>query len=261
VADALLALRRQRGLVNLLVSRNLIVRYKRSVIGLWWTLLHPLLTAAILYMVFAELFDVNTGDVPYVVYLLSGVLLATLFGTTVQAVGGSILEQTATLTRLPVQPVLFAAAAAIASLVTFAAGGLTLFGVQLIAGQGIPWHAPLAIVPVLMTVTFATGIGLIVAAVAARFADALDIMRVSLQLVGWLTPTFYTVDIVPDHFRTVIDANPLAQSLVLFRELVYGAPGSVPWWSIAVAGGSAIVFFVLGLVVFARMWRGTVTML
>lgn len=261
VVDALRALRDQRGLLTLLVNRSLIVRYKRSVIGLWWTLLHPLLTAAILYMVFSNLFEVNTGDVPYVVYLVSGVLLSTLFATTVQAVGGSILEQTVTLTRLRVQPVLFAASAAIASVITFLVGVVTLLGLQLITGEGIPWQVPLAVFPIVSTVMFATGVGLIVAAVAARFADALDVTRVVLQLIGWLTPTFYTTDIVPDGFRHVIDANPVTANLVVFRELIYGAPGSVEWWSIAIAAGSAVVFLALGIVVFAKMWRRTVTML
>ena len=69
-----------RGLIKLIVQRDLTVRYKRSTLGVWWTLLNPLLTTGVMWIVFGNFFRFEIpGDTPYIVYLLSGILLITYF--------------------------------------------------------------------------------------------------------------------------------------------------------------------------------------
>lgn len=261
VLEALDAVRRNRDVVALLASRNLVVRHKRSVIGLWWTALHPLATAGILWLVFAQVFRMATEDVPYIVYMLAGVLLASLFTTTVLAVGGSIIEHASTLTRMPVQPILFAVAAALSSLVTFGVTIAILLLIMVLHGVAIPATLPLAVIPVVFVLMMGVGVGLIVAVVAVRFPDAFDVTRVLLQLLSWLTPTFYTLEALPERARNAIALNPLADALFIFREFVYDAAGTPVWWTWAIAAGTAAGAVVLGIVVFARMWRTTGAML
>jgi ABC-2 type transport system permease protein len=82
-----------RGLIRLLVGRELTVRYKRSALGVWWTLLNPLITTAIMWLVFGQLFGSRFGDTgaePYVLYLLAGVLFMTFFSQALLATGAAI---------------------------------------------------------------------------------------------------------------------------------------------------------------------------
>lgn len=261
VLEALGALRRHWDVVGLLASRNLVVRYKRSVIGLWWTALNPLATAGILWLVFSQVFRMETQEVPYIVYMLAGVLLASLFSTTVLSVGGSIFEHAPTLTRMPVQPILFAVAAALSSLLTFGVTLGVLLIVMVVHGVSIPLTLPLAVIPVAFVVMQGIGVGLVVAIVAVRYPDTFDVTRVVLQLVTWLTPTFYTLEALPERAQDVIAINPLADALFIFRDFTYGAAGSPAWWTWAIAAGTAVAMVLIGIVVFARAWRTTGAML
>lgn len=82
-----------QGLIRLIVTRDLTVRYKRSTLGVWWTLLNPLLTTGVMWIVFGNFFrfEMDT-DIPYVVYLLSGILLITYFCQAVTAAGSAIVN-------------------------------------------------------------------------------------------------------------------------------------------------------------------------
>ena len=136
-------LRRYRGLLALLVRRDLTVRYKRSMLGVWWTLLNPLLTVAVMWAVFSTVFRFEIpGDVPYVVYVLSGVMLITFFSQGVVASGSSIVDSAGILSKVYVPAEVFAVAPALAALVNFGINILLLLVVQLIAGGGGASHRP-----------------------------------------------------------------------------------------------------------------------
>jgi ABC-2 type transport system permease protein len=250
-----------RGLLRLLVVRDLTLRYKRSLLGVWWTLLNPLLTTAVMYVVFSNVFRFQIpGGVPFVVYLLSGVLVVTFFSQGVNNVGVSLVSSAPILTKVYVPPEVFAVAAAVAAAVNFGISLVPLLAVQLVAGVGVPWTALLVPVPVLALLCLVTGVGLLVATGAIRFPDTLDLVGILVILLGYLTPTFYPLDIVPDGFKLFVQLNPLYSYLVVFRELVYGGPAT-EWWNWAVMLGTAAGLLALGTYTFSRSWRTTAALL
>jgi ABC-type polysaccharide/polyol phosphate export permease len=250
-----------RGLLRLLISRDLTLRYKRSLLGVWWTLLNPLLTTAVMYVVFSNVFRFKIpGGVPFVVYLLSGVLIVTFFSQGVNNVGVSLVGSAGILTKVYVPPEVFAVSAAVAAAVNFGISLLPLLLVQLITGTGIPWTVLLVPIPVLALLCLVTGVGLLVATSAIRFPDTLDLVGILVVLLGYLTPSFYPLSIVPEGFRVAVQANPLYSYLVVFRDLVYGGTAS-PLWNWAVMFGTALGFLALGTYVFSRQWRTTAALL
>lgn len=253
-------LRRFRDLLKLLVVRDLTLRYKRSMLGVWWTLLNPLLTTAVMWVVFSNIFRFPTGDVPFIVYLLSGVLLVTFFSQGLNNVGVSVVGSAGILTKVYVPPVVFAVAAAVAAAVNFAVSLLPLLVIQLITGTGVPKTALLVPLPAMALLAMVTGLGLLVSATAIRFADTLDLVSILVILIGYLTPTFYPVSIVPDHFRVFIELNPLYSYLLVFRSLIYeGDLG--PWWAWSVMAVTALLALFAGTYVFSRRWRSLAVML
>jgi len=250
-----------RGLVRLIVGRDLTVRYKRSTLGVWWTLLNPLLTTGVMWIVFGNIFRFGgTGDTPYIVYLLSGILLITYFAQAVMASGSAIVNSAGILTKVYVPPEVFSVSAAIAAAVNFMISLGILLVIQLITGIGIPWTVIFVPIPVLAMLALTAGLGLLIASAAVHFFDILDLTGVGIQLIGYLTPTFYPIAIVPEQFQWFIKMNPLYSYLTVFRELVYGNAGAELWmWAYMLV--SAAVILVVGVYLFSRSWRRLVILL
>jgi ABC-type polysaccharide/polyol phosphate export permease len=250
-----------RGLLRLLVTRDLTVRYKRSTLGVWWTLLNPLLFMAVLWMVFGQFFRFEIpGDVPYIVYLLSGIVFITFFSQGLIATGSSIVNSSPILTKVFVPPEVFALSSSVAALANFGISLLPLLVVQLITGVGVPWTVVLVPLPALCMLMLVAGLGLLVASAAVFFYDVLDLTAVGVQILTYLTPTFYPISIVPDQFVPVVQANPLYSFLLVFRGFVYEGVFA-PGWAFAVMIGTAIGFLLLGAWVFARSWKSLVILI
>lgn len=242
-----------RGLLRLLVVRDITLRYKRSVLGVWWTLLNPLLTTAVLWLVFSQVFRFETPGVPFIVYLLSGVLVVNYFSQGLASVSGSLVASAGVLTKVYVPPEVFAMSAAAAAAVNFLLSLIPLLVIQVLTGTGVAWTAFLLLVPALCVLALITGLGLLVATAAIRFADALDLVGIFVILLGYLTPTFYPLSIVPENFRIFIYSNPLFSYVEVFRQLVYGGTFA-PLWNWAVMFGTASGALALGAYVFSRRW-------
>lgn len=253
-----------RGLIRLLVNRELTVRYKRSSLGVWWTLLNPLLTTAIMWIVFGQIFGGGrfgaTGDEPYVLYLLAGVLFMTFFGQALLATGAAITGSASILTKVYVPAEVFSFATSIAGAANFLISVIPLLAVQLIVGTGIPWTVVLAVIPVAAMLALVTGLGMLVAAAAVRFYDVVELTRVGVTLLTYATPVFYPVSIIPDRFLPFVFANPVYSYLEVFRSLMYR--GVIPpLWQWAMVIGSALVALALGVWFFSRSWRSLVSSL
>ncbi|HEX9890145.1 MAG TPA: ABC transporter permease [Nitriliruptorales bacterium] len=249
-----------RGLIRLMVMRDLTVRYKRSVLGVWWTILQPLLTSAVMWLVFSQIFGEGVSEVPFAVYLVSGVLFMTAFAQGVQSTGSAIVDSRGVLAKVRVPAEVFSFSAAVAALANFAITLIPLLAIQLIAGVGIPWTIVLVPIPALALLCAMAGIGMLVAAAAVYFYDVLNLTGVITQLIMYLTATFYPLEIVPDRFVIFVELNPMYSYLTTFRAFVYG--GTFPeLWQFAYMVGSALFILMLGVWAFSRAWRNLVVLL
>jgi ABC-type polysaccharide/polyol phosphate export permease len=258
VVDETLSLWNYRSLIRLLVTRDLTLRYKRSVLGVWWTLLNPLLTAAVMWLVFSQIFKRGSEDVPFIVYLLTGILLIqTFFAQGVLAAGTSLISSGGILTKIRVPGEVFAFTAAIAAGVNFAFGLIPLLVIMLLTGTPIPWTVILVPIPAIAMLALVAGIGMLIASAAVHFYDVIDFVRVVLQLSIWLVPTFYPLDMVPENFQIIIKINPLYSYLQVFRGFMYRGDFA-PTWNFVMMAASAIVFLLLGVWAFSKSWRAMV---
>jgi len=254
-------LRTHSGLLRLLVVRDLTVRYKRSSLGIWWTMLNPLLTTAVMFVVFSQVFRFSLAEgEPYVIYLLSGVITVNLFAQGVIAAGSSIVNSAGILTKVYVPPEVFALAAAVAAAVNFLINLVPLLAIQVLIGWGVPWTALLVPIPAVLLLALVTGVGLLVASAAVYFYDVIDLTGVLLGLLGYLTPSFYPVTIIPEGFRPVIEANPLYSYLLAVRNLVY-LGRFPPWYVWVMMGVTSAAALLLGVWAFSRSWRRLVVLL
>jgi ABC-type polysaccharide/polyol phosphate export permease len=251
---------RKRSLLRVLVARDLAVRYKRSVLGVWWTLLNPLLETAVLWMVFSQVFRFAVPGVPYVVFVLSGVLLFNCFRQTLLGVAASMFLHADLLSKVRVAPAVFSVSTVGANLITFGFTLVPLALVMAISGVAPSPAAPLVIVVVLLLAAFAFGLGLALAPIVVRFPDTLDLLAICVTMIGYLAPVFYPPDIVPQRFQWIVHLNPIYHAVTLFRELLYGHGLGDPlsWLALVV---SAAVALLVGHAVHNALRRGAFTVL
>ena len=261
VRGALRDLFEYRALVRLLVARDLTVRYKRSLLGVTWTVLNPLLTSLVMWIVFQHLFHASLpGHIPYLVYLLSGVLAVSYFQQSVYSTSASLVASASMLTKVYVPPIVFAVSAACSGALNFIFGLVPLLAFQVGLGVGIAWTVILVPLPLILLLCMIAGFGLFLATFAIRFDDVLNLVNVGLVLVGYLTPTFFPITIIPVEYRKYFYANPLYSYVNLFRYLEYGAqrPSAI---SFAVIAASGIGALGVGLFVFVRRWPNVAALL
>lgn len=206
---------RYRYLLWNLVSRDLKVRYKRSILGFLWAMINPLLTMIVMAAVFLNIFKVRVENYP--IYLLSGILLWRLFaGGTVIAMR-SVLGNSGISKKIYVPSSVFVAASIGSALVNlmFALVPLLLLSILMGVMPKATWlYLP---IPILQITLFSFGIGLIVAALAVFFADMLDIYEVFTNAYFYLTPIMYPVTILPAFLLTAEKINPMYYLIGGFR--------------------------------------------
>ena len=250
-----------RGLLRLLVVRDLTVRYKRSVIGVWWSLLNPLFTTAVLYYVFNTVFKSKLpGGAPFLPYLLSGVLLITLFNQGLTMGADAIATGAGVLTKVYVRPEIFAASASISSAINFLIGLVPLTIVLGIYHRTPTVRFPIVLLVIGCMVLFTTGLSLLLAIAYVNFDDSRSLINIFLMALQYMTPIFYPITLLGPHTRDVIQLNPLYSFLQIFRH-EFGNVGvsTLQNWEIMI--GSSLIAFIGGFYVFSKRWPKVVAKL
>lgn len=260
VADELRRIWQHRGLIVVLVRRDLDLRYRRSLLGVWWSLLNPLLEMLVLWAVFSHLFRYSSPDAPYVVYVLSGIVIVGLMRNAIVSAGSSLGVNSVFLTRIRVPGEVFAIAAVGELFVSFFFSLLPLVAIMVIVGPGLEPTLPLVLLPCVLLALFGLGVGLALAPLAARFPDVIVLTSVLLTLVMYLAPVFYPASIVPKRYLLVEHANPLFYFLDSFRSLLYGDSFG-PVRDYLAMGASSVIALSLGATILMRTRRGVVASL
>jgi len=248
-------------LIRLLVNRELTLRYKRSVIGIGWTLLNPMLTSFVLWVIFSFVFASRLpGTQQYAPYLMAGILLNTFFSQGVTISAESIASNGSVLTKIYVPPQIFPISTALAGLVNFFIGMIPLTIVCLISGQAIAWTVPLVIVVGSCLALLTAGIGLSLSILYIRFDDMRNIVNVLLMILMYFTPVFYPISILSPKLQRVIQMNPLTSYLDIFRwAFSNNASATVSDWVFMFS--TSILSIIIGTTVFKKFWPRTVAML
>ena len=248
-------------LIRLLVGRELTLRYKRSVIGIGWTLLNPMLTSLILWWVFSFIFASRLPDgTQFAPYLMAGVLVNTFINQGIQSAAEAIAGNGSILTKVYVRPQIFTISSALASLVNFAIGMLPFIVVVYISGQQIVWTFPLVFVVGFFLALMIAGIGLMFSILYIRFDDARNIVALVLMVLTYLTPIFYPINVLSESMQDVVNANPFTSYLNCIRWAASNnSEATLTNWIVVILTG--LITPVIGSLVFKKFWPRTVAML
>jgi ABC-type polysaccharide/polyol phosphate export permease len=255
------ALIEKRDLVILLVRRDLHVRYRRSVLGLLWSLINPLLSSLVLWFVFVNIFHAKLANgTSFAPYVLAGVLLITFFSQGFLQAADTIAGGVGILQKVYIKPEIFAVSSSLSSAVNFFFGLFALVVVNLLVGDRFSPFFPLTVFVIVSMMCLITGLGLMTAILFIKFDDSRNIVNVGVQLLTYLTPVFYPKDILGKNIERVVTLNPLSSYLEVFRS-VFTDTGTATTFDWLYMFGSAFGSLFLGIFIFNRYWHKTVVMM
>jgi ABC-type polysaccharide/polyol phosphate export permease len=233
---------RYADLLKMLVSRITRTRYKRSALGVVWTLLNPLMSMAVLTFAFSAVFRMEAR---YPVYLLAGLVSWNFFAQTTLYSMGALVAGGSLIKRVYVPCTIFGVASVANGLLNLGLSMLPLVGIMLVLRQ--PFHATWWFLPVavLLLAMFCLGVTLLVSTLAVFFADVSDMFALLLQLWFFLTPIMYPLEILPDRYEPWMALNPMYHLVELFRAPIVS--GRLPGGDhVLAAAVSAVTALLLG---------------
>ena len=236
-------------LLESLIVREIRVRYRRSALGVIWTLLNPILTMLVFTLIFSLLFSRSIPDFP--IYILSAMLAWSFFSQTSSQCMTSMLRSAVLYKRIFVPKHVFILASVGAGLINFLLSLIPLAGLIIVMRH--PITPALLFVPVglITLVAFTTGISFIVATIAVFFDDLTQFYSVILQLTMYMCAIFYPITIVPKTFRLFIELNPMYYNIQMLRLPIY--EGQVPpLLTIFASVSSAVIALMIGWFIFNR---------
>lgn len=218
VVNALTAVRKYRFLIRQLVSRDFKTKYKRSVLGVFWSFLNPLLTMIVQYVVFSNLFRF---DIPhYPVYLIVGIVFFNFFSEATGMALTSIVGNASLITKVYVPKYIYPLTRVMSSVVNLVISLIPLLLVALVSGLR-PTKAYLLMPFALVCLAvFCLGIGLLLAAAMVFFRDIQFLWGVLSMIWMYLTPIFYPASILPERVAWVLKVNPLYYFITFARTCV-----------------------------------------
>jgi len=233
-------------LLHLMVKRDFVTRYRRSILGVLWSVLNPLLTMIILTMVFANIFRMDVEH--FAIFVFSGQFIYNFFNEATTLAMGSVTAGSGMIKKQYIPKYIFPLSKVLSATVNLAFVFIAFILVFVATRAPLHWTIILIPLPVLYTFVFSLGLGFMLSAASVFFKDVTYLYGVLLTMGFFLTPIMYTPDILSQRMFHLIHLNPLFHYVQYFRDLALH--GTIPsLWSNIVCIGFALGALVIGLYV------------
>jgi ABC-type polysaccharide/polyol phosphate export permease len=239
---------KHRELIRALVERNLTMRYQRSFLGAIWTLLNPLLTGMVLVAVFSVLLRVQTEN--YWAFLFSG-YFAWVFTLNTLGVGATLVNGHSFMIRSVAFPAdILVVSTVISRFIEFAVEMLLVIVVLAVAlHKGLTFGLAALPFVMLLHALLTAGVMFPIAALGVFFEDVQHAVPVALTMLTLITPIYYPLSNLPEHWQPILSMNPFAGVISLYHVTLY--EGRMPTMAeVVVPIISTLLVFIVGLVLF-----------
>jgi lipopolysaccharide transport system permease protein len=213
---------RYRELFFFLAWRDILVRYKQTVIGIVWALGRPLLTMLVFTLVFSKLAKLPSGGVPYPILVFAALLPWQFFASAFSGAGDSLISNAGMISKVYFPRLVIPASAVIVSFADFLISGIILVG--LMVWYGFAPNLRMLSLPIFMFVAFAAamGAGLWIAALNVKYRDFRIIVPFVVQFGLYISPVGFSSSIVPEQWRLLYSLNPMVGVIDGFRWAILG---------------------------------------
>ncbi len=235
--------RENKFLFSELVKRDFKKKYKRTYLGMLWSVLSPLLTLLVMRLVFSNMFGNRMEH--FTTYLFCGNIVFSFFSDATSGGMSSLMGNASIFSKINVPKYLFLFSRSISSLINFGLTFVVFLLFCIIDGVTFtPWFFCL-IIPIVCLIVFNIGIGLVLSALYVFFRDIQYLWSVFTMLLMYMSAIFYTVDVLPELMQKLLHLNPIYVYIKFFRSIVLDA--ALPnGYVILLAIGYAVVAFAIG---------------
>ena len=251
IKNVMINLKKYSFLLQQLVSRDFKVKYKRSALGVIWSLLYPLLTMAVMAIVFSNVFKMSTPGVSYLAYLLSGLVMFNYFSEASNLAMSSVVANFGLLNKIYIPKYIFPLSKCLFVGINFLLSLIPLYIVLLVTGTGINiYHVFLPYV-FLCLFMFTLGVGLALAAISVFLRDMFYIYGIVIMLWTYLTPLMYDINMISSRLQPFLKLNPLYHYVNFARQIIlYGKIPTPFTWIVCLL--SSIFFLIVGVIIFRK---------
>ena len=241
--------RQYQFLLGELVKKGIKLKYRRSYLGIVWSMLEPLLTMIVLTIVFGTLYG-NT-DKTFPVYILTGRLLYSFFSQSTKAALKSIRQNSAMIKKVYVPKYLYPLSSVLFNYVIFLISLIVLAIVSVVLGVKPTVYLIQAPVALILIFGLAYGFGMILATIGVFFRDIEYLWSVALMLIMYTCAIFYYPSkLLKSGWAWILKFNPLYCTIQIFRSAIFGEPMYAPY--VIYAAAFSVVITIIGLVCFKK---------
>ena len=246
---------RYRELFYFLAWRDVLVRYKQTVIGILWAVLRPLLTMLVFTFVFSRIAKLPAEGMPYPVMVFAAMLPWQLFATSLTEGSGSLINNANLISKVYFPRLIVPASAVIVSFVDFAISMVLLALMMAIYGVWSGWTILMLPVFTLLAVLASAGAGIWLAALNVKYRDFRYVVPFLVQFGLYISPVGFSSNIVPEKWRLLYDLNPMVGVIDGFRWAISNGATPFPNQSLLLSLVTVTFLLVTGIWYFRKTER------
>ena len=238
-------------LLQQLIARDFKVKYKRSVLGVIWSLLYPLLTMSVMAIVFSNVFKFSTPGVNYLVYLMSGLVMFNYFSEASNLAMSSVVSNFSLINKIYIPKYIFPLSKCLFIGINFLLTLIPLYIIIFATGTGVNIYHLLLPYPIICLFMFTLGIGLFLSAVSVFLRDMFYIYGIIITTWTYLTPIMYDISLISAKLQPILKLNPLYHYINFAREIILynRIPQPISWIVCLV---SSMLVLLIGIIVFKK---------
>ena len=244
---------RYRELFYFLAWRDILVRYKQTIIGIAWALLRPFLTTVVFTLVFSKLAKLPSEGAPYPILVFAAMLPWQFFANALAECSNSLITNANLISKVYFPRLIVPASAVIVSFVDFMISGIILLG--LMAWYDFVPNWRIITLPLFIAIAFAAsmGVGLWLSALNVQYRDFRYIVPFIIQFGLYISPVGFSSSIVPQQWRWLYSLNPMVGVIDGFRWAIIGGDIQIYWLGFSISIGLVACLFFSGIWYFRRM--------
>lgn len=245
-----------RDLLYMLVKRDIITVYKQTIFGPIWFVIQPLLTMLVYIVVFTDIADIPTDEIPPALFYLSGIIMWNFFSDCFNQTSDTFYENAPLYGKVYFPRVIIPVSKIVSVLIKFVVQFLLfllIYGYLLISSDLIKPNIFIMLLPVLLVIMamLSLGMGLFFTSVTAKYRDLKFVITYAVQLLMFATPVIYPVSLLSEKYQTIMFFNPLSHVMESFKYGFLGK-GELSLEGLVYAALFALVTLIVGVIAFNR---------
>lgn len=246
---------RYRELFYFLSWRDVLVRYKQTVIGVAWSVLRPFLTMVVFTVVFGRVAKLPSGGVPYALLVYAAMLPWQFFSNALSESSSSLVSNSNLLTKVYFPRLIIPSTSVITSFIDFLISFVILVGLMIWYRFAPPVNIVLLPIFVIQVLALSLGTGLIFAALNVKYRDVRYVIPFLVQIGLYVSPVGFSSAVIPEKWRLLYSANPMVGVIDGFRWCILGDAAGIYWPGFILSNLVILALLLLGVRTFVRMER------